>query len=186
MDPITQDKGSLTREVQTVKKDLAWSVFAIMVALVMFVVVACAAEPTAGAPARIAAGATQPGAAEKPRQGIPEFPQILMLAAVNPQVKNDPEVQTMLDKVIGDMQAVQQDAAARLAAFQQLVQAERGAVPDACKKAREDLNAAIQKQQADAKQVTQDAEPLEKKVRELHRAANGGNRPAPAAASLGK
>ena len=104
------------------------------------------------------------------------MPQILIIAAVNPHAKNDPEVQTLLDKTIADLQVVQQDEAARLLAFQQLVQAERGGDADAIQKAREDINSANVKLVADAKQLSQqDVGPLRKRVRELM--AHGGLTP---------
>jgi hypothetical protein len=181
------------------RKDLIWSVFAIAVALVMFVVVAYATDqnpnPVSPVPAGTAqpvlapgTGPKRPGPADGPRPDMQELPRILMNAALNPRAKNDPEVQALLDKAIADMQIVQQDQVARLAAFQQLVQVARGGNVDDTKKAMEDLNAATQQLRTDAKQVRQDLEPLEKKVRALlpkgistpetgGRPGNGGNPP---------
>jgi hypothetical protein len=173
------------------KKDLIWSIFAIAVALLMFVVAACAAEPNANPALPTPAFTTQlppaphPGPrplppGDGPRPEMRELPRILMIAAINPQAKNDPEVQTLLDKVIADMQAMQQDEAVRLAAFQQLVQVERNGDADGTKKALEDLNAATQKVKADAKLMNQDVQPLERKLHEL-RPGEGGAAHTPAA-----
>ena len=96
------------------------------------------------------------------------MPQILIVAAVNLRAKNDPEVQALLDKAIADLQVVQTDEAARLIAFQQLVQAERGGNADAIQKARDGVNSANVKLVAHARQFNQeDVGPLRKRVREL-------------------
>jgi len=168
-------------------RNLIWSVFAFAAALGMFVVAAYAADPNPNSPSPSAAGTAQPGAdpATGPRRSGPgdpqrpdsrDVPQILIVAAVNPRAKNDPEAQALLDKAIADMQVMHQDEAARFSAFQQLVQAERSGDADAFKKAREDFNAATQKMQADVKQFNQqDVVPLRKRVHELM--TNGGSAP---------
>jgi hypothetical protein len=175
------------------KRDLAWSLFAIAVALLMFVVAAYAADsspaPSAPSPAVTAqpvavphTGLRRPGPGDGPRPGMGELPRVLMVAAINPQAKNDPEVQMLLDKVIADMQVSQQDDAARLAAFKQLVQVARSGDDDGATKAMQDLNSATQKLRADAKQVSQDMQPLEKKVHAL-RPGDGGAPHAPSSPS---
>jgi hypothetical protein len=170
------------------RKDLIWSVFAIVVALLMFVVVAYATDPNPNPLSPSPTGTTQPGAGpetgpKRPGPGggprpeiLHELPRVLMAAAVNPQAKNDPEVQKLLDKAIADMQVVQQDEAARNAAFQQFVQAERSGDADASQKARDDLNSANVKLVADARQFNQqDTAPLLKRIHELM--AKGGVTP---------
>lgn len=169
------------------RKHLIWSGVAVAAALVMLVVVAYAADPNATPVSPSTAGATQPvagqGAATKrpgpgdsQRPDTGDLPQILMVAAVNLHAKNDPEVQTLLDKAIADLQVVHQDEAARLLAFQQLVQAERGADADAIQKARDGVNSVNLKLVADARQFNQqDVAPLRKRVREL--IARGGSTP---------
>lgn len=164
-----------------------WSVFAVAAALVVFVVAAYAADPNPNSHSPSAAGTAQPGAGpttapQRPglgdtqRPDTRDVPQLLLVAAVNPRTKNDPEVQTLLDKAIADLQVVQQDEAARLVAFQQLVQAERGGDADAIQKAREGVNAATVKLATDARQFNQqDAGPLRKRMHELM--SNGGSTP---------
>jgi hypothetical protein len=180
------------------EKNPIWSVFAVAAALVMFVVAACAADPNPSPLSPSAAGTTQPGAGpatrpQRPGPGDParpdalDMPQILLVAAVNPRAKNDPEVQTLLDKAIADLQVVQQDEAARLLAFQKLVQSERSGDADSIRTAREGVNSATVKLAADARQFNQqDMGPLRKRVHELM--SNGGptpdtaHRPAPPSA----
>ena len=106
-----------------------------------------------------------------------ELPRILMVAAINPQAKNDAQAQELLDKATADLQVVQQDEAARLSAFRQLVQAERSGGADAAKTARENLNGANVKLKADVAQLSQeDIVPLRKRLQELL-ANNGGATP---------
>ncbi len=146
-----------------------WSIIAVMAALVMLAVAAYAADASAAEPAAGAgSGPRWPGPGESLRPETHELPQILIVAAVNFRAKNDPEVQTLLDKAIADLQVVQQDEAARLLAFQQLVQAERGSDADAIHKARDGVNSANVKLGADTRQFyQQDVGPLRKRVREL-------------------
>jgi hypothetical protein len=180
------------------RKDLIWSIFAIALALVMFVVAACATDPNPNSPspavtAQPASGQqtgpkrSGPGDGPRPEMFMHELPQILMNAALNPQTKNDPEVQKLLDKAIADMQILQQDEAARLPAFQLLVQAQRNDDTAAAKQAWDALNAASLKLKADAMQfLQQDMLPLRKRIQELrtkagatpeagYRQGNGGN-----------
>lgn len=175
------------------RKDLIRSVFAGAAALAMFAVAAHAAGPNAVPISPSAAGTIPPGVGPGPgprrpgpgdlqRMDTRELPQILMVAAVNPHAKNDPEVQTLLDKAIADLQVMQQDDAARLLAFQQLVQAVRSGDAVGVRKAREDFNAATQKVHADARQFYQhDVTALQKTIRELIASggvtAGTGNRP---------
>jgi hypothetical protein len=168
------------------RKDLIWSFFAIMVALVMFVVVAYAAEPssTPAASSVTTQSGTGPESGTK-RAGpaafdgartdmLRDLPPILMFAALNPLTKNDPEVQRLLDKSITDMQAAQQDETARNGAFEQFVQAERSGDDNGISKARGDLNSANAKLVAGARQFyQQDVIPLRKRIQELR--AGGGN-----------
>ena len=93
---------------------------------------------------------------------------MLMMAATAPWAKDNPEVQSLVDKAIADMTVMQQDEQARLAAFQALVQAERGADPKAIQAARDGLKAAAEKLHVDAQQLFKDdLEPLDKKLREI-------------------
>jgi hypothetical protein len=170
------------------KKDLIWSAFAIIVALVMFVVVACASGANPPPSASTPSGTAQPGtgpeagqkrpAADGPRpELLHELPPVLMAAALSPLAKNDTEVQALLDKVIADMPVIPQDETARNTAFQQFVQAERNGDADAVTKARADLNAANSKLVADARQLyQQDVVPLRERIREL-RSNRGGAAP---------
>ncbi len=167
------------------RKHLSWSIPAVAPALLMFVAVAYAADPSPNPVSPSTAPTTQPGAGPR-RPGAGEFqrpdardlPQILFIAAVNPRVKNDPEVQALLDKAIADMEVVEQDEIARLLAFQQLVQAERNGNAEALQKARGDVSSANVKLVADGRQLNQqDMGPLRKKIRELM--GRGGAAPEP-------
>lgn len=176
---MAEGAGSFGQKGTTMRKHLVWSVVAVAAALVTLVFAAYAADPNAAPPSPSTAGATQPvaGTGAAPRWPGPgdslrpdtgELPQILMVAAVNLRAKNDPEVQMLLDKAIADMQVIQQDEAARLLAFQQLVQAERGGDADAVRKARDGVNSVNVKLVTDARQFNQqDMGPLRKRLREL-------------------
>jgi cell division protein FtsB len=79
--------------------------------------------------------------------------------------------------------------AARLTAFQQLVQVARTGDQDGVKKANDNLNLTIKQLKADGAALRQDVQPLEKKIRQLmskegaapeHRQENAPRKPAPA------
>jgi len=175
------------------KKYFSACASAVPAALLTIAVAAYAADPSPNPVAPSSAATTQapvgPGAG--PRRAVEtqwpdsrDLPQILFIAAVNPRVKNDPEVESLLDKAIADSQVVQQDEAARLEAFQHLVQAERNGNAEALQKARVEVNSANVKLVADAKQLNQqDVAPLRKRIRELisrgGAAPEAGTPPAP-------
>ncbi len=132
------------------------SIVAVMAAVATLAVTASAADPSAAQPVPGQGAAPKrsaPADLQRPETG--ELPQILIVAAVNLRAKNDPEVQALLDKAIADLQVVQTDEAARLIAFQQLVQAERGGNADAIQKARDGVNSANVKLVAHARQFNQ-------------------------------
>jgi hypothetical protein len=169
------------------RKHLIRNVLAVVAGLGLFVAQGGAADPSGSARPPSVAGAEQPGAGpvtglrrpgptDIPRPDTRELPPILIIASVNPQAKNDPEVQKLLDKAIADLEIVQQDEAARNAAFGQFVQAERNGDADAIQKAHKDVSSANAKLVADARQFNQqDVAALRRRIHELM--SHGGSRP---------